>query len=333
MKSRNLLVLLLLGNSLFAQQDIDFPKLTGSYLGQKPPGMVPELFAPEIVPTGLCETSICFSALGDEAFFVVSPLSRMLRVMLTSRIVNSFWTEFEEVPFFDSERSNSYPFLSLDGKKLYFNAWQPKNESTTQRTHEIWLTERSQGVWDKPQKIDFGGEFKSIGTFPSVSSNGNIYFSTKRDGDNSDIFCAKYNNGAYAIPVKLSPAINSLEGEHHQCIAPDESFLIFDSSRKDSSVGGQDLYISFKDKSGQWTKAVNLGPKINSQHAELRPWVSQDGKYLFFVSNRPIETALSSGVINKDKFKLLFNEPGNGDTNIFWVDASFIDELKPEELK
>ena len=32
----------------FSQQS-DFPKLTGPYLGQKPPGMTPEIFVPGII--------------------------------------------------------------------------------------------------------------------------------------------------------------------------------------------------------------------------------------------------------------------------------------------
>lgn len=322
-------LLLILCKITVAQQATTvFPKLTGPYLGQKPPGNTPELFAPQIVTTGICETSICFSSSGDEVFFVVSPRSRMPRVILTSKILDSVWTEFEEVPFFDAERSNSYPFLSDDGKKLFFNVWKP-DKPDVRRTHEIWYVEKDNNKWSQPQKINFGSEYQSFGQFPSQASNGNLYFSIRKD--NSDIFCSTFKNGIYSTPERLSDLVNSPDAEGHLCIAPDESFIIFDSTRKDGSIGGQDLYISFKDENGQWTKAVNLGSQINSQYADLRPWISRDGKYLFFISDRPVESSLSSDVINKEKFKLLFNEPVNGDTNIYWVDASFIKELKPKE--
>jgi hypothetical protein len=40
----------------------DFPKLTGPYLGQKPPGMKPEIFAPGIVSTGMYERDMAVTA-------------------------------------------------------------------------------------------------------------------------------------------------------------------------------------------------------------------------------------------------------------------------------
>jgi hypothetical protein len=41
-------LLVLAATGLFSQQS-DFPKLTDSYLGQKLPGMIPEIFIPGII--------------------------------------------------------------------------------------------------------------------------------------------------------------------------------------------------------------------------------------------------------------------------------------------
>ena len=69
--------------------------------------------------------------------------------------------------------------------------------------------------------------------------------------------------------------------------------------------GKKNLYISFKDSNGEWTKSINMNQSIDfSEHAAI-PHVSFDGKYLFFSSR--------------------------GD--IYWVDARIIEELKPKELK
>jgi Tol biopolymer transport system component len=58
------------GRTMHACQD-DFPILKGPYLGQKPPGMTPEIFAPGIVSTGLDELNSVFSPDGDEFYFCV----------------------------------------------------------------------------------------------------------------------------------------------------------------------------------------------------------------------------------------------------------------------
>ena len=53
MKKHNLICIVLLASSflpsLVGAQENDFPVLQGPYLGQNPPGVYPELFAPGIV--------------------------------------------------------------------------------------------------------------------------------------------------------------------------------------------------------------------------------------------------------------------------------------------
>ena len=48
----------------------DFSLLKGPYLGQKPPGMTPEIFAPGIISTNLDERIAAFTPDGKEFYFV-----------------------------------------------------------------------------------------------------------------------------------------------------------------------------------------------------------------------------------------------------------------------
>lgn len=85
-----------------------------------------------------------------------------------------------------------------------------------------------------------------------------------------------------------------------------------------SKDGMQDLYISFRYEDGKWGEPQNLGEKINTRYSESFPFVSRDGKYLFFNSNRP------SSLHNES------TEHFYG--NIYWVDAQFLEELKPKGM-
>ncbi|MBN3035057.1 MAG: PD40 domain-containing protein [Bacteroidales bacterium] len=67
-------------------------------------------------------------------------------------------------------------------------------------------------------------------------------------------------------------------------LAPDESDMIFSSTRP--GYGITDLYISFHNENGSWTQPKNMGPRINTSAKEACPFVTFDGKYLFFMSNR-----------------------------------------------
>jgi hypothetical protein len=118
------------------------------------------------------------------------------------------------------------------------------------------------------------------------------------------IFRSVPEGGRYTTLEYLPDEVNSVRPAHPY-IAPDESFLIFDAY-----TGGQrkpELYASFRKSDGTWTPAEKLGPSVNATGTEYAASVSPDGKYLFF--HRLLE--------------------GNGD--IYWVDASLIELMRPEQ--
>jgi len=126
----------------------------------------------------------------------------------------------------------------------------------------------------------------------SFTSDGSMYFATNKESDESrkhdfNIYKAQYKNGAFLKPKKLGDAINSIRYEADVFISPDESYIIYCSARK-TGYGRGDLYISFKNDMDEWTQAVNMGEPINTEGHELCPFVSKDGKYLFYTSNQDI---------------------------------------------
>ena len=309
----------------------DFPTLKGEYFGQRPPGDSAVIFAPGLVSTGINELSICFSPGGDRMFYFICGPAFNPRIILESRIENSIWTEPKELPFLDHGRSDSYPFMSPDGEKLFFNSGRSydNNESNgTSRHHQIWFVEKMGEGWSDPVKVDFGGEYKGYGTFPSVALNGNIYFNASFDRDVSDLYYSKYEEGRYSIPERLSDSVNSSSPDFHPYIAPDESYIMFDSMRREGSFGRQDIYIAFRKTDGSWGEAINIGEKVNTPGLEMRPYVTVDQKYLFFVSMRVNLTGMPENRMTGEEAAKIINGAGNGSQDIYWIEARFIDELK-----
>jgi Tol biopolymer transport system component len=72
-------------------------------------------------------------------------------------------------------------------------------------------------------------------------------------------------------------------------ISPDESYAIIESWQ---DANKKDLYISFRNEDDSWTKLKNMGPKINTPGFEGMPKVSNDGKYLFFWSDRSVKICI-----------------------------------------
>jgi len=78
---------------------------------------------------------------------------------------------------------------------------------------------------------------------------------------------------------------------------------------------------------------VNMGDKVNSTEMDISPWISFDGKTIFFSSNKRIHASYSERGISYDEKIKILNNPGNGNTDIYWMDANIIEELRPKEGK
>ena len=77
-----------------------------------------------------------------------------------------------------------------------------------------------------------------------------------------------------------------------------------------------------------------MGKPINTEASDMRPYITSDGKYLFFSSTRslPIDSA-GDRSLSYEEFSRKITGPGNGSQDIYWVNTEIIDSLKQEVLK
>ncbi len=165
--------------------------------------------------------------------------------------------------------------------------------------------------------------------YPTVAANGNLYFTFFPDGVNGLLYMSRYENGVYSAPEILPDNVNS-HRPVHPYIAPDESYIMFDDDPPEENFGVCDIFICFRDKDGNWMKPQNLGERVNTGYWERRPFVSFDGKYLFFASNRILNNKLPESPVSLQTRKDLTDVPENGYQHIYWIDAQVIDDLRPQ---
>ncbi|HAA20536.1 MAG TPA: hypothetical protein DCR93_13420 [Cytophagales bacterium] len=301
MKNYNLILLVLvltpLLNACKTENDKannnDSPIIETAYFGEKPPGLTPKLFDPEIVsPEGLFESGK-FSPDMKEFYFTRRYGKYKERAFFVIRYENNSWSQV-------SETDIKWPLFSTDGNTIYVGKE---------------FRERTETGWSEPKSL---GEFvKDQGHGLSVSSNGTFYFPffKKEDNGHGNLGYSRLINGKHEDPVKLSAEINTGEYIAHPYIAPDESYLMWDVEREDGH-GLADIYISFRDKDGSWSKSINMGSAINTEHQESSPHVTHDGKYLFFTRGEwRTEEDGSRNIVSKR----------------YWVDAKIIENLKPKQ--
>ena len=299
MKKLVLTLYLLLFSILFSTaQKSYFPELTGPYLGQEPPGLTPEIFAPGIVSTEKAwEAAISFSPDGREILFTRrEDIQGTENRIMYSEFSDGKWTKPSLAPF-ARDITEYEAFISPDGKKIFYNSDRAKPNSPT-AVGEIWYSEKKPAGWSDGKYL---AEIINKGwiMFVTAAMNNNLYF-TAGFNRKFGIYRSRFINGEYQEPEYLPSEINYLRGAH-PFIAPDESYLIFDAQPE--GMGKSQLYISFRDKNGNWMKAVKLNETINSTNTENIPNVSPDGKYFFFHRNN----------------------------DIYWVSAKIIEELRPLE--
>jgi Tol biopolymer transport system component len=288
-----LLSILTMSSKSYSQDD--FPVLEGPYLGQKPPGLIPEVFAPGIVSiNGRFEHGISFSSDLDEIYFSANKKGEDAAIYF-SKLEDKKWKSIQKAKFTKGKKAQEMqPFVTADGKRIYFTAY-----SSDFTDNKIWYVDRLDNAWSNAIKLD--SPINDDEVFYSIqANNGDLYYFniSKRK-----TYYAPNDNGSF-------PKVKEVEIEFgvHASISPSQDYLVVNARNKEDDSRKSDIYVYFKEKDGTWTKPINLGDTVNSNFPETVPSVTPDGKYLFFSR---------------------YNEEG-GLSNFYWVSTEVIENLRPK---
>ena len=290
-----------------AQNSQEITDLKGEYLGQNPPGIIPEVFAPGIVSdTSWAEhCQVAISPKGDEIFwsawswkYPTADGKHSTEQIYYSKLENGVWTKPSLAEFVKDhlEIINGGPVFSPNGKKLFFYSVDRPGGLGSMDT---WYIQKTDGKWSNPVNIGWPYNSADSDWSPVFTGRGNAYKNFTKT------IKYKYKNGKFSNPDTViihkdfSPVFPIY-------VSPDESYVILDSSIE-GGFGDLDLYISFKTEDGSWGYPINMGDKINTEKRERFPVVSPDGKYMFFM--RHTETQ-----------------------DFFWVSTDIIKELKKQSI-
>jgi len=211
-----------------------------------------------------------------------------------SRLIRGRWTKPVQHPDISS---GDVPFISPDRKKLYFLS-QEKGKSRYSR-EMIGVMDKTPTGWSDPYLLpDVINSIPGIHLQFSVDRDRNLYFGARQNGTVvSRIYNSEYKDGDYSKPMVMD---NLKEVDARSpYISPDGGYLIITSN--------MELKILFRKRDGTWTKERDL-TEILGLSGDC-PIVTHDGKYLFF---RHVA----------------------GEKHIpYWVEASFIEDLRKEMLE
>mgnify|MGYP003385109762 CR=1 FL=1 len=249
-----LLSVLTISSKSYSQDEL--PILEGPLMGQKPPGLVAEPFAPGIISKEGWELEGIFAP-GMKEFYFTS--NRKKATVTGFRQQNNVWKQYIEFP-----RTGEIVF-SPDGKRMHMA------KGYKDRVGDGWSERKSLGpMFDRKDWgiMRLSASAKGTYVFDDYKSDDLIRISTIKDGKRQ-------------APKKMGSVVNTGKWTAHPFIAADESYLIWDSERE-GGYGDTDIYISYRQKDGSWGPATNMGDKVNSDKAEFYASVTPDGKYILF---------------------------------------------------
>jgi len=178
----------------------------------------------------------------------------------------------ESVMFFTSRREGSTGgFLAPEDALPYEDIY------VTYRVNDKWTPARNVGPSINTDSHDaciaVSADGKQLFIYRGATNGGDIYASTLFDS-------ISYR---WSTPESLGSQVNTKYQEPSISMTADNQVIYFSSNRP-GGMGGLDIYVSRRDRNGQWGEAVNVGVPINTPQDDDAPFIHSDGKTLYFSS-------------------------------------------------
>jgi hypothetical protein len=189
---------------------------------------------------------------------------------------------------FNSNNNEGGASLSANNKYMFFTIC--KDEGGDGLNCDLWYTIQNNGGWEPIKNA--GPAINGKDTWdsqPSLSSDGRtLYYASNRAGGMGGIDIWKSEKdakGNWKQPENLGPKINTSGNEKSPFFHSDGQTLYFSSSGH-LGYGGYDIYLSKLSSDTGWAVPKNIGYPINSEKDDLGFFVSTDGKYGYFASDK-----------------------------------------------
>jgi outer membrane protein OmpA-like peptidoglycan-associated protein len=193
-------------------------------------------------------------------------------------------------PYINSKKPDYGPTLSDDDELLIFTSKRNTHSTDLNRTYDedLFFSTKQDGYWTEARVIPRINTSYNEGS-PCMSKDGKTLYFARCNAPGGLGGCDLYvthlqKDSIWSVPKNLGENINSLYWDSHPSLSHSGDTLYFSSDRL-GGFGLADIYFSVKDKNGDWSKALNAGPIINTRKSEVSPFFHHKFNVLYFSSN------------------------------------------------
>ncbi|MCR6721830.1 MAG: hypothetical protein NVV59_16430 [Chitinophagaceae bacterium] len=277
------------------------------------------VFEPSLISDGFDNRDMTISPDGKELFYTIQYENKRSYIM--HAVYSNGQLQEPTIAWFSGVHKDLEAAFSPDGNEIYFASDRPLIPGENAADYNIWKITRSINGWSEPVALDSSINTRKDEYYPSIASNGNLYFTRDNGATLEDIWIAVKNGDFYHPAIPMEDAVNSKGYDFNAFVSPDEEFIVFTSYKRPDDLGSGDLYFSRK-KDGQWQPAVHLDAPFNSTAIDYCPFVSPDKKYFYFTSARITRTLTPDSANTKSALNKLHGGPGSGSDDIYRVPMS-----------
>jgi outer membrane protein OmpA-like peptidoglycan-associated protein len=193
-------------------------------------------------------------------------------------------------PNVNSKAIEAAPVISPDGKTIYFTRLDHPDNISPKNDYDIWFSEQKEGKWQPAQNIGRPVNNQSVNSICYISPDDRTALLMNIFADDGSILgggvsTSRKNQSGWTSPIPL-PIVSYTNNKQISgfYIGPNGRVMVL-SLEDETTIGGADLYVSFKQDNGQWPKPKNMGSSINTADAEYTPFLSTDNQTLYFTTN------------------------------------------------
>lgn len=175
------------------------------------------------------------------------------------------------------------PVISRDGTTLLFFFTPDGNVSPNEQlfdgvTGVWWCTKRGES-WTNPVRVRLSDDLALDG--PIALQDNTLWFASFRVGNHGagDVYTAELSDGEWSDWHNAGQQLNLAYDVGELYATADGNSLYF--GRTAGSFGESDLWVTTR-SGDTWSEPVNLGAPVNTIGDESRPFISSDGRELWF---------------------------------------------------